>query len=89
MINDGVENYISQIVRTLVAQAPPVVLKTFSQREEKIIRLIENFWVAEEFSDVMKFTLGKSYEEFDREWMRWLRKPSGFSTRGALTTSSW
>ncbi len=42
--------------------------------EEKIIRLIENFWVAEEFSDVMKFTLGKSYEEFDREWMRWLRK---------------
>jgi hypothetical protein len=42
--------------------------------EEKIIRLIENFWVAEDFSDVMKFTLGKSYGEFDREWVRWLRK---------------
>jgi hypothetical protein len=42
--------------------------------EEKIIQLIENFWVAEEFSHVMKYTLGKTYEEFDREWLRWLKK---------------
>ncbi len=42
--------------------------------EENIVRLIENFWVAEDFSSVMKYTLDKTYEEFDGEWSRWLRK---------------
>jgi dipeptidyl aminopeptidase/acylaminoacyl peptidase len=42
--------------------------------EENILRLIDNFWVHEDFSQVMKYTIGKTYEEFDREWMRDLRK---------------
>ncbi len=39
-----------------------------------VLRLIDNFWKAEEFSVVMQLTLGVSAEEFDRRWMRDLRK---------------
>ena len=42
--------------------------------EEKIVQLIDNFWVSESFSDVMKFTLDMTYEEFDRAWLRDVKK---------------
>ncbi len=42
--------------------------------EEKIIQLIDNFWMSEQFEDVMKLTLGCNYEEFDRAWIRDLKR---------------
>jgi len=41
---------------------------------EKIVKLIDNFWKADDFSDVMRLTIGKNYREFDREWIRDLKK---------------
>ncbi len=41
---------------------------------EKILELMENFWMSEDFSDVMKLTLGKNYEEFDKAWLYDLKK---------------
>ncbi|MCB2203784.1 BamA/TamA family outer membrane protein [bacterium] len=38
--------------------------------EEKIVAMIDNFWVSEEFSEVFRYTLGLSYEQFDRAWVR-------------------
>ncbi|MBI4417275.1 MAG: PD40 domain-containing protein [Ignavibacteriales bacterium] len=60
--------------------------------EEKLLLLFENFWKAPTFSQVMKETIGKTYEEFDEEWMYYLKKryypvldesdlPSGVTTR--------
>jgi len=42
--------------------------------EEKILLLIENFWRTASFSDLLKLTIGKSYEEFDEEWLYALKK---------------
>jgi dipeptidyl aminopeptidase/acylaminoacyl peptidase len=42
--------------------------------EDKIVAFIDNFWMAEEFRDVFSITLGVSMEEFDRAWLRNLRK---------------
>lgn len=42
--------------------------------EEKILLLIENFWKESSFSNVMKLTIGKSYREFDDEWLYALKK---------------
>ena len=41
---------------------------------EKILLLLENFWKAVSFSDVMKLTIGKTYKEFDEEWTYDLKK---------------
>jgi len=41
---------------------------------EKLLLLMENFWRATSFSDVLKLTIGKSYEEFDEEWLYALKK---------------
>ncbi len=41
---------------------------------EKVLLLMENFWMSDDFSDVMKITLGKDYEEFDKEWLYDLKK---------------
>lgn len=41
---------------------------------EKILLLMENFWRANSFSDVMKATIGKSYKEFDDTWLYSLKK---------------
>jgi WD40 repeat protein len=60
--------------------------------EEKLLLLFENFWKAPTFSQVMKETIGKTYEEFDEEWLYYLKKryypvldesdlPSGVTTR--------
>lgn len=42
--------------------------------EEKILLLMENFWKAGSFSEVMKLTIGKNYKEFDEEWIYQLKK---------------
>lgn len=41
---------------------------------EKILLLMENFWRAASFSEVMKMTIGKTYKEFDDEWIYHLKK---------------
>lgn len=42
--------------------------------EEKILLLMENFWKENSFSEVFHITLGKSYKEFDEEWLYALKK---------------
>ncbi len=42
--------------------------------EEKLLLLLENFWRSATFSEVMKETIDRTYEEFDREWMYALKK---------------
>jgi Tol biopolymer transport system component len=41
--------------------------------EEKILELMENFWVDDNFSEVMKYTIGKDYKEFDKEFFAEVR----------------
>jgi hypothetical protein len=41
---------------------------------EKILLLMENFWMYDDFSSVMEYTLGKDYEAFDKEWLYHLKK---------------
>ncbi len=42
--------------------------------EEKIVLLMENLWRSTSFSDVMKVTIGKNYQELDDEWIYALKK---------------
>jgi len=42
--------------------------------EEKILQLIDNSWKDENFTNVMKLTIGLDYKEFDREWTYSLKK---------------
>jgi Tol biopolymer transport system component len=42
--------------------------------DEKVLLLMENFWKETTFNDVLKLTIGKSYKEFDEEWMYALKK---------------
>ncbi|MBN1542621.1 PD40 domain-containing protein [candidate division KSB1 bacterium] len=42
--------------------------------EDKIVKLIENLWMANDFSDVFRITLGVDYKQFDRDWIYHLRK---------------
>lgn len=42
--------------------------------KEKVYLLIENFWISEDFSTVLEKTIGKDYEEFDKEWLYYLKK---------------
>lgn len=42
--------------------------------EEKILMLLEGFWRTSSFSELLELTIGKTYEEFDEEWLYALRK---------------
>ena len=42
--------------------------------EQKILQLIENTWKEDSFSNVLKLTIGLDYEEFDKEWLYYLKK---------------
>jgi len=42
--------------------------------DESILLLMENFWQGGTFSDVMRLTIGKTYEEFDKDWLYSLKK---------------
>lgn len=52
------------------------VLEYIAERygEDKVYMLVENFWMDESFSNVMQYTIGKSYEEFDSEFLYHLEK---------------
>ncbi|MBI3788849.1 MAG: PD40 domain-containing protein, partial [Ignavibacteriales bacterium] len=41
---------------------------------EKTLLLMENFWKVSTFSEVMKLTIGKTYKEFDEDWLYYLKK---------------
>ncbi len=41
---------------------------------EKILQIIENMWMSDDFSTVMEKTIGKDYEEFDKDWLYHLKK---------------
>jgi hypothetical protein len=41
---------------------------------EKILLLMENFWMSEDFETVMEKTIGRDYKDFDREWLHDLKK---------------
>ncbi len=42
--------------------------------EEKILQLIENVWKADNFSEVMRLTIGVNYTDFDELWLYDLKK---------------
>lgn len=42
--------------------------------DEKILLLLENFWKSTSFNEVLGMTIGKDYEEFDKEWIYALKK---------------
>ena len=42
--------------------------------EDKILLLMENIWKYGKFSDVFEDVIGKSYEQFDQEWLYALQK---------------
>ena len=42
--------------------------------EEKILLMMENFWKSQSFSEVLSATIGKTYKEFDEEWLYALKK---------------
>ena len=42
--------------------------------DDKLLQLMQNIWKVDNFSEVMKITIGKNYREFDREWLYALRK---------------
>ena len=52
------------------------VLRFIEERygEEKVFLLMENFWRASSFSEVMRATIGKSYKELDEDWSYYLKK---------------
>ncbi|MFQ5633253.1 MAG: hypothetical protein ACE5I1_31195, partial [bacterium] len=42
--------------------------------EEKLLQLIENLWMSDSFSEVMRLTLGVNYKQFDEMWLYHLMK---------------
>lgn len=42
--------------------------------EDMILQLIENFWIDDSFSNVMKATIGLDYAQFDKEYLYYLEK---------------
>ena len=42
--------------------------------EEKILLLMENIWKYSRFADVFRDVIGKTYPEFDQEWIYYLKK---------------
>lgn len=41
---------------------------------EKILQLMDNIWMGESFSEVMRKTIGKDYEAFDKDYLYHLKK---------------
>lgn len=42
--------------------------------EDKVLQLVDNFWIDDNFSNVMKATIGLDYAEFDNEYLYHLEK---------------
>lgn len=71
-LSDWEQTYGSFFMYKLGQNALRYIDKTYGH--EKILLLMENFWMSDDFSDVMKYTLGKNYEEFDKDWLYSLKK---------------
>ena len=52
------------------------ILEYIAERygEEKVLLLMENIWKYGNFSQVFQEVIGRSYEEFDQEWIYYLQK---------------
>ena len=48
------------------------ISKTYG--EDKILQLLENFWMYDNIEKVLKYTLGKDYQEFDKGFLYYLKK---------------
>jgi len=72
----GIDNYEtvygSYLMYKLGQKACEYIAEFFG--EESLVRLIDNFWMSDSFSDVMKYTIGKDYKEFDKDFLYWLKK---------------
>lgn len=42
--------------------------------DEKILELIDNMWMDDNFETVMKYTIGKEYPDFDKDFLYYLKK---------------
>ena len=42
--------------------------------EDKVFQLVNNFWIDDNFSNILKITIGQDYEQFDREYLYSLDK---------------
>ncbi|MBA4250223.1 MAG: hypothetical protein C0425_00045 [Chlorobiaceae bacterium] len=42
--------------------------------EQKVTQMIDNVWMFTSFNKVIEFTLGKTLEEIDKEWMEYVKK---------------
>ncbi len=52
------------------------ILQYIAQKygEEKILQMMEQIWKYGKFSQVFKEVIGKTYQEFDEEWLYYLKK---------------
>ena len=64
--------YGTYLMYKLGQKACEYIGKTYG--EDKILQLMDNFWMYDSFESVMKYTLGKDYEEFDKGFLYWLKK---------------
>lgn len=42
--------------------------------EEKLLQIFDNLWMSNQFSQVLKITIGKDYKDLDKEWHYALKK---------------
>ena len=71
-INDYESIYGSYLMYKLGQKACEYIAEVYG--EESITRLMDNFWMSDSFSDVMKITIGKDYKEFDNDFLYYLKK---------------
>lgn len=84
VLRDAVlNNYIVPLTRMyqingtfMMYKEGQAILQYIGQRygEEKVLLLMENIWKYSKFADVFRDVIGKSYPEFDREWIYYLKK---------------
>ena len=71
-LNDWEQYYGTFMMYKLGQNALQYIDKTYGH--EKILLLMENIWMSDDFSEVMALTIGKDYEKFDKEWLYSLKK---------------
>ncbi|MBI5471490.1 MAG: PD40 domain-containing protein [Ignavibacteriae bacterium] len=71
-LNDMDRIYGSFLMYKEGQNALQYIAKTYG--DEKILLLMENFWKETSFNLVLQQTIGKTYKEFDEEWLYALKK---------------
>lgn len=64
--------YGTYLMYKMGQKACEYISKTYG--EEKILELVENLWMDDNFSNVLEYTIGKDYAQFDREFLYHLKK---------------